>query len=378
MMKTCLPYLSREQSRHGTECLYVRRSGRRIRINEPEGTPAFAKAYSEALERLEVAPAANTRLPYVSAPRGTLGWLGALYFASSEFGSIYPKSRQARRSNLESCFREPRKPGVTDLMRDCPVNFVTASHIKMLRDRRAVNPGAANNRLKHLSALFGWAVEAGYATTNPARDVRKIRYQSSGYHSWTLAERKQYEERHPIGTKARLALALLLLTGCRRQDMVTLGRQHVRDCWLRFVPQKTMYKRSRLSEKPLLPLLTDIIAASPCGDLTFLVTAHGKPFTANGFGNWFRDRCNEAGLPHCTAHGLRKAGAALAAENGATEQQLMAIFDWDTPRQAAVYTKAASRKRMAGDAMAMLSTDHTANDRLSHPVVAPKKGSPRQ
>jgi hypothetical protein len=52
------------------------------------------------------------------------------------------------------------------------------------------------------------------------------------------------------------------------------------------------------------------------GDLTFLVTKHGKPFTANGFGNWFRDRCDEARLPQCSAHGLRKAGATIAAENG--------------------------------------------------------------
>lgn len=45
------------------------------------------------------------------------------------------------------------------------------------------------------------------------------------------------------------------------------------------------------------------------------VTTHGKPFTAAGFGNWFRDRCNEAELTHCSAHGVRKAAAARAAEN---------------------------------------------------------------
>jgi integrase len=258
-------------------------------------------------------------------------------------------------------------------MKNCPVALVTATHIKMLRDRRAASPGSANNRLKHLSAMFGWAVEAGLANANPVRDVRKVRSLSSGYHTWTVAEAKQFEERHPMGTKARLAFALLLFTGSRRQDIVAFGRQHIRDGWLRFVPKKTLYKRSRLSEKPVLAPLAEIIAASPCGDLTFLVTAHGKAFTANGFGNWFRDRCDDAGLPQCTAHGLRKAGATIAAENGATDQQLMAIFDWDTPSQAAIYTKAASRKRMAGDAMAMLSSDHTRNIALSHPIVAPKK-----
>jgi integrase len=144
--------------------------------------------------------------------------------------------------------------------------------------------------------------------------------------------------------------------------MVALGRQHVRDGWLRFIPSKTRYKRRRLSEKPLLPELARIIAASPTGDLTFLVTAYGRPFTGAGFGGWFRDRCNEAGLPHCTAHGLRKAGATMAAENGATVNQLMAVFDWDTPAQAKIYTDAADRKRMAGEAMGLLARNRTENE----------------
>jgi integrase len=106
------------------------------------------------------------------------------------------------------------------------------------------------------------------------------------------------------------ACALLLYTGTRRGDMVTLGRQHVRDGWLRFVPSKSrkQTKTVVLSEKPWLPILDQIVKASPCGDLTFLVTEYGKPFTAAGFGGWFRDRCDEAGLPRCSAHGLRKMG----------------------------------------------------------------------
>jgi integrase len=52
------------------------------------------------------------------------------------------------------------------------------------------------------------------------------------------------------------------------------------------------------------------------------VTQYGRAFTVAGFGNRFRDRCHEAGLPHCTAHGLRKAGATIAAENGAIDRQL--------------------------------------------------------
>src|SRR5207344_666101 len=100
----------------------------------------------------------------------------------------------------------------------------------------------------------------------------------------------------------------------------------------------------------------DIIARSPtAGDLTFLMTGFGKPFTVAGSGNWFRDRCNEAGLRHCSAHGLRKAGATMAAERGATVNQLKAIFGWTTLKQAALYTNAAEQAALAGAGMALLT-----------------------
>jgi integrase len=265
------------------------------------------------------------------------------------------RARHSRRAIIEECLREPRKPRVDDLMRDCPNTALAPAHIKMLRDRKVNAPGAANNRRKYLSSMFGGAVEEGLMRSNPAREVRRIKYATEGFHAWTVDEVRQFEERHPVGSKARLALALLLFLGVRRGDVVTLGRQHVKDGWLRMVPRKTRHKRLELSEKAILPVLADVIAKSPTGDLTFLVTEYGRPFTAAGFGGWFRKRCDEAGLRHSSAHGLRKAGATLAAENGATDRQLMALYDWTSEKQANVYTTAANRKRMAGVAAARLA-----------------------
>ncbi len=198
-------------------------------------------------------------------------------------------------------------------MRDCPL-ALSAAHVAMLRDRKTGAPGAANNRRKYLSAMFGYAVEHKLMRMNPARDVRKVAYATTGFHTWSVDEVSQLEKRHPIGTKARLALLLYL--GVRRGDAVTLGRQHVKPGWLRTVPRKTRHIRSVASEKPVLPVLADIIAKSPVGSMTLLETEYGKPYTAAGFGGWFRDRCDEAGLRHCSAHGLRKAGATIAAEKG--------------------------------------------------------------
>jgi integrase len=355
MTRAHFPHLVSDRDRHGNLRYYVRRHGRKIRIREKWGTEAFALAYADALRASSASPLASAALP------GTFGWLAACYFASAEFTKLNPKSQTTRRLVIESCLREPRKPGSRDLMRDCPISIISAAHIKMLRDRRASHPGAANNRRKYLSSLFGWAVEQSKLRFNPAREIRKVRYASEGFHTWTVEEVRQFEACHPIGTKSRLALALLLYTGVRRGDLVTLGRQHAKDGWLRFIPKKTRHRRQRISEKPVLPILADIIAKSPTGDLTYLVTAYGKPFTAAGFGNWFRARCNEAGLPHCSAHGLRKAGATIAAENGATDRQLMALYDWDTAAQANVYTAAADRKRLAGEAAKLLADDQTEN-----------------
>jgi len=141
------------------------------------------------------------------------------------------------------------------------------------------------------------------------------------------------------------------------------------------VPRKTRHKRRDISEKPVLSQFAQIIARSPTGDLTFLVTEHGKPFTAAGFGNWFRDRCDEAGLSECSAHGLRKAGATIAAENGATDRQLMALYDWSSEKQANVYTAAANRKRLAADAARRLADGSDAEQELPHPLSHLRNGS---
>ena len=349
-MRLDLPYLRSDRDRHGNRRYYVRRYGRSERIREEPGTAAFARAYGEAVERLARRDRPQgSPTPRITHP-GSFAAVAQAYFNSPEFRALNGRSQNTRRSIIESCLREPLRPGLADLLADCPVARLTARHIQVLRDRVADRPGSANNRRKYLSALFGWAVEHGHMTSNPARDVRRVRYSSAGFHTWTIEEVKKFEERHPVGTKARLALALLLYLGVRRGDLVGLGRQHLKDGWISFVPAKTKYVRQTMSHKPVLLELAAVLASGPTGDLTFLTTEYGRPFTPAGFGAWFKKRCLQAGLSHCTAHGLRKAGATMAAEAGATDRQLMALYDWSTAAQANVYTKAASQRQLAGEA----------------------------
>jgi hypothetical protein len=144
-------------------------------------------------------------------------------------------------------------------MADCPLDRISAKHVKMLRDRKAATPEAANTRLKALRSLFKWAladddIAARFqGQVNPARDVARLRIYSAGHHTWTPEEVAQFESAHAPGSTARLALALLLFTGQRKSDVIAFGRQHVKDGWLHFTQFKNRNRRPVTLDLPILP-----------------------------------------------------------------------------------------------------------------------------
>jgi len=214
-----------------------------------------------------------------------------------------------------------------------------------------------------------------YATKDPARDVSRLcSTNPDGIRAWSEDEATSYEARHPIGTKARLAFDLLLYTGVRRSDVVKLGPQMERDGKLLFSETKGSSRITKTHELPILPPLRQSIDATPIGHLVYLVTAYGQPHSAKGFGNWFKHRCREAGLENLSAHGLRKLGAQRCAEAGATEHQLMALFGWSNPQQAAVYTKKANRAKLESQAAPLLQGQNRNSD-LGSAVPAPLTGT---
>jgi integrase len=212
---------------------------------------------------------------------------------------------------------------------------------------RSAKPESANGLRKALRALMQHAVEIGLRADDPTRDVKAIRVKSDGFHSWTDEEIAKFEDRHPIGSRPRLAFALLLYTGQRRSDVVRMGRQHVREGVIEVKQLKTGAELAI----PVHPVLQAIIADTPSDNLTFLTTQFGRPFAATGFGNWFREQCDAAGLAQCSAHGLRKAAARRLAEAGCTEHEIAAITGHASLREVAHYTKAADQRRLAKRAM---------------------------
>jgi integrase len=149
--------------------------------------------------------------------------------------------------------------------------------------KKVKTPAAANHWLRLIKVLMALAVREGMRSDNPAADVEPLQVRSDGFHCWSEGQIAQFEAHHPIGSKARLAFALLLYTAQRRSDVVRMGRKHVRGDVVDVRQQKT----GKLMPIPLHAEVARIIAATPTAITpTFLMTAYGKPFTAAGFGWW--------------------------------------------------------------------------------------------
>lgn len=359
-MNVRLRFLIQDRDRHGNLRHYVRKKGRqKIRLRAAVGTPEFLAEYKAAIAALEAPPVAVDRKGRAAPPpkAGTLRWLCARYMASPEFLQLAPTTKSTRRNILEAIYDEPTAPGAATTYADFPLNRLSAKAVRVLRDRKAAVPDGANGRLKALRSTFNWAMQPGidlmkenFAKSIPNLKPRKV----GGYHPWTVEEILQFRRHHKPGTKPRLALELLLLTTQRRSDTVRLGRQHIKAGAFHFTQVKGATKDPVKMVVPIHDELAAEIARLPKTGLALLVTKYGKPFSAAGFGNWFREQCDLAGLPHCSAHGLRKAGSQLLAEGGATDREIMAMTGQRTAKEVDRYTRAARQKQLARRAVGKL------------------------
>jgi len=345
------PYLCKDRDRHGNVRFYFRRKGRKVRLRASPGTAEFQAEYDEA----RGSPTRATGLPE------TYRGLVVRYTSSPAFKALDSSTQRQKQHVLESTCIEPLAPGSVKLMADCPLRSISRQHIRMLRDRKANHREAARHRLKTISQMFEWALESDVpgVSRNPVRDVRYPKpLPGGGHHTWSALEVAQFETYHTIGTKARLALGLFYWTGLRISDVVRLGPRHVQeDGSFKVTLHKNRNRYPITLQLPCLPELKEIMDASEVGAATFLITERGNPFnSAKSFANWFKKQCQRAGLRgHCTAHGLRKAGATIAAENGASVHELQAMFGWLTLKQAETYTKQAEQKRLAARGLQRLS-----------------------
>lgn len=344
-------------SQHGTERLVFRRKGFKTSYFKAAfGTKDFQAEYDALLNPAEPLAAK----PIARAKPGTLDDLVTRYCAVPTRLGPSEVTQSKVRAVIED-FRNGRG--------DRPVSLVTFEAIDKIVAKKLIKTGtgnktkgglhAARKLRKELVRLFDFAVKAGMCQANPVIQAEKVKspagQKSKGFHSWTEDEIQQYRDRHQIGTRERLAMELLLWTDQRRCDVVRMGKAQIKNGRLPITQEKT----GAVLWLAVAPQLIEAIIAMPpalTSPFCFLVTLRGKrPLKKESFGTWFKKACVEAGLPHCTAHGLRKATLRRMAELEMANKSMKSVSGQKRDETLAGYIEDANQMKLADSAITALA-----------------------
>jgi integrase len=323
-----LKYVNEYRDRTGKLRRYFRKGAARGPLPGEVGSPEFMAAYQAFLGDR---PAPTTKIS------GSLGLLITEFYASRPFRNLKPSSKQTYRAALEPLAKAHGH-------RTARITHKQAA--KLIADIGETKPSMANLTKRVLQALYKYAVKADWVDANPVIGIDN--FKGGAHHTWTEGDLQTFEKRWPVGTRQRLAYALLLYTGQRVGDVAKMNRADVVGAELHVIQQKT-------GAELHLPFATEIqkaLLAYPAKGLTLIGRENGKPMTRAGLTRFMADAIEEAGLPaKCVSHGLRKAAMRRLAEAGKTTKQIAAVSGHKSLREVERYTDAAEQRRLAQDAM---------------------------
>ena len=157
-----LKYLKRVVDRDGVVRIYYARGGKpHIRLDAPEGTPAFLEAYEAAQHAKKVYWRVTQRAP---EPRRSVRDLVDLYQRSERYAHLAPHTQRVYDRVLHRLLH------VEGLV-DCNASVLSKKRIQQLIDRNAEAPAASADLLKKLRILFRCAIEHGWRADDPTRGV---------------------------------------------------------------------------------------------------------------------------------------------------------------------------------------------------------------
>jgi integrase len=323
--------------RHGKPRYYLRRKGfRKVPLPGAPWSTEFMDAYARALEgQAAVEPGKGRAKP------GTMNLLAQSYMASPLFTTMARNSQKAYRLEIERFCREHGDKRVAELQ---------GHHVRKLMDTFGARTGAANQLRKVLRLMMQHAIAIGMRRDDPTRDVKAAPRKSQSHHPWTDGEIAQFESNWPIGTRERLAFALLLHTGQRSGDVRRMGPQHVQGGALHVTQEKT-------GTELLIPIsasLQAVIDGSKIGHLAYVTTRAGTIFPPTSFYQWFKCACRDAGLSHCSPHGLRHSAGRRMAEANVSPLGIASVTGHKSLREVTRYTQSADQRRLAEQAIAAI------------------------
>lgn len=335
-LKNPYPGVTRVTDRHGKIRWRFRRKGFSCYIQGAYGSPEFRASYEAATNE------ARTPAPYSVAANGTLSWLIENYLRSPKHNNKSETTRRVLRRELD---------WLRTVAGDLPVTSFRVRHIEALMAKKD-GPAAANKVRKNLSLLFNYALkqEVEGVAGNPARAADRMNESEDGFHTWTEDEMASFLDYHRRGTKGRLVFLLALNTGASRADLARLT-------WGNIKGGKISYRRGKTGvagEYSILPELDEELAHCPREIMLLVHHSEGQAYKPETLGNWFKDQCCAAGLPHCTLHGIRKGQATRIVNSGGTPDEVMAYLAHKTNAEGATYTKKANRGRLADSGLSRL------------------------
>ncbi len=180
-------------------------------------------------------------------------------------------------------------------------------------------PAYANKALNLLGQIFGHAVTCEHVGTNPARGIRRnpVRKLTRFLSREEIARLHQTLDRYAQGTASQAQqvdiIRLLLLTGCRMNEIVHLRRKEVRDDRLELRDAKTG-PRIVLLNAPARQIVKRRMAQGNSPWVFPSVLNLSRP-RCRGVSLWYRVR-DEAGIGDVRLHDLRHTVASQAAMNG--------------------------------------------------------------
>jgi integrase len=332
--KPILPYVNTYADRHGNVRRYFRKRGcKAVPLPGMIGSAEFMAAYRDALGE----PAQRT----ARQGEGSVGALICDYLKSPSFTDLAASSKTLYRTILDRFGRQHGHRMVSDMPRAKVASYVYAIG--------ADHPAMANVTKAVLRKLLAHAVRAGYRNDNPVVEID--RYKGGSRHSWTEAELDAFEARWPLGTRERLAYALLLHTGQRGGDVVKMRRADVSGGAIAVVQEKTGTALSI----PIHPELAAAMKAGPSKGLNLIGAPSGRPITRSTLTALMKRAADAAGLPvECLPHGLRKVQMRRLAEAGATAKEIASVSGHKALREVERYTASADQKRLSRSAIGKL------------------------
>ena len=328
MAKLKLKYVNEYIDRTGKLRRYFRKNGKQLGpLPGDVGSEEFMTTYAAYMAEK---PAAATRVLHADS----LHKLVVDFYGSRMFTDLKPSTRQLYKYAIEPFVRDHGHRSAT---------LMTAAHAeKIINAIGEQRPGMGNLTRAVMRRVMAFAVKTKRRKDNPMLAVEPFKV--GEHHTWTEAELKQFEAKWRLGTRERLAYALLLYTGQRVGDVAKMNRSDVSEGLIHVVQQKTGVELY----VPIHPELAKGLKAYPAKGLTLFGDQNGRPIKRAALSALMRRAIKDAGLPpRCVSHGLRKAAMRRLAEADGTAKQIAAISGHKTLKEVERYTKAADQKKLA-------------------------------